>query len=143
MSNDYFRYAYLPKIGLVNSGQLEGCSEAKDEKAIQLQLTERLRGPNDELTERLKGSNGSRKRAKKKAKENKAIDLQLTERFMYRVFAWPTGWLLEMTLEHNIEDKVRAGEIKRGDSVIIDLDSHGNLMVVPAQQVDEPVVAGH
>ncbi|KAL7160680.1 hypothetical protein ABFS83_01G113400 [Erythranthe nasuta] len=133
MSNDY----------LVNSGQLEGCSEAKEEKAIQLQLTERLRGPNDELTERLKSSNGSRKRAaKKKAKENKAIELQLSERFMYRVFAWP-GWLLQMTLEHNMEDKVRAGEIKRGDSVIIDLDSHGNLVVLPAQQVDEPVVAGH
>ncbi|ONK56123.1 uncharacterized protein A4U43_C10F4360 [Asparagus officinalis] len=71
--------------------------------------------------------------------EAKEIDLQVTERFRDRVVdegyspsygARPLRRAIMRLLEDSLAEKMLAGEIKEGDSAIVDVDSEGNVMVL-------------
>ncbi|EYU41235.1 hypothetical protein MIMGU_mgv1a016528mg [Erythranthe guttata] len=92
----------------------------------------------------------------------KYIELQLTRRFMAEVVTLPSP-LVKRILEKNMEEKMRVGEIKEGDSVTVDLGSDGKILVLdsrsgtlaeeaeegssgapaeeaPAEEAEEPVI---
>ncbi|CAK7336813.1 unnamed protein product [Dovyalis caffra] len=79
-----------------------------------------------------------------KAKE---IELQVTERFRDRVVeegynpsygARPLRRAIMRLLEDSMAEKMLSGEIKEGDSVIIDVDSDGNVAVLNGQSGGAP-----
>ncbi|OAY63351.1 Chaperone protein ClpC1, chloroplastic [Ananas comosus] len=81
-----------------------------------------------------------------KAKE---IDLQVTERFKDRVVdegynpsygARPLRRAIMRLLEDSLAEKMLAGEVKEGDSAIVDVDSEGNVIVLKGGSgVQEPL----
>ncbi|KAJ8752666.1 hypothetical protein K2173_005555 [Erythroxylum novogranatense] len=71
--------------------------------------------------------------------KGKEIELQVTERFKERVVeegynpsygARPLRRAIMRLLEDSMAEKMLAGEIKEGDSVIVDVDSDGNVIVL-------------
>ncbi|EYU29007.1 hypothetical protein MIMGU_mgv1a025763mg, partial [Erythranthe guttata] len=62
----------------------------------------------------------------------KYIELQLTRRFMAEVVMLPSP-LVKRILEKNMEEKMRVGEIKEGDSVTVDLGSDGKILVLDSR----------
>ncbi|EYU41244.1 hypothetical protein MIMGU_mgv1a015191mg [Erythranthe guttata] len=62
----------------------------------------------------------------------KYIELQLTRRFMAEVVMLPSP-LVKCILEKNMEEKMRVGEIKEGDSVTVDLGSDGKILVLDSR----------
>jgi ATP-dependent Clp protease ATP-binding subunit ClpC len=79
-----------------------------------------------------------------KAKE---IELQVTERFRDRVVdegynpaygARPLRRAIMRLLEDSMAEKMLSAEIKEGDSVIIDVDSDGNVIVLNGQSGGAP-----
>ncbi|KAL3818483.1 hypothetical protein ACJIZ3_004388 [Penstemon smallii] len=85
----------------------------------------------------------------------KEIELQVTERFRDRVVdegynpsygARPLRRAIMRLLEDSMAEKMLASEIKEGDSVIVDVDSDGNVIVLngssgaPPEPSPEPVV---
>jgi ATP-dependent Clp protease ATP-binding subunit ClpC len=71
--------------------------------------------------------------------KKKEIDLQVTERFRDRVVdegyspsygARPLRRAIMRLLEDSLAEKILAGEIKEGDSVIVDVDSDGKVVVL-------------
>lgn len=71
--------------------------------------------------------------------KTKEIDLQVTERFTDRVVdegyspsygARPLRRAIMRLLEDSLAEKMLAGEIKEGDSAIVDVDSEGNVTVL-------------
>ncbi|XP_065872605.1 chaperone protein ClpC, chloroplastic [Euphorbia lathyris] len=71
--------------------------------------------------------------------KGKEIELQVTERFRERVVdegynpsygARPLRRAIMRLLEDSMAEKMLAGEIKEGDSVIVDVDSDGNVIVL-------------
>ncbi|OIC72779.1 hypothetical protein A7L55_22260 [Acinetobacter baumannii] len=71
--------------------------------------------------------------------KTKEIDLQVTERFTDRVVdegyspsygARPLRRAIMRLLEDSLAEKMLAGEIKEGDSAIVDVDSEGNVIVL-------------
>lgn len=71
--------------------------------------------------------------------KGKDIELQVTERFRERVVeegynpsygARPLRRAIMRLLEDSMAEKMLAGEIKEGDSVIVDVDSEGNVIVL-------------
>nr|AIM41268.1 chloroplast ATP-dependent Clp protease chaperone protein [Nicotiana benthamiana] len=86
--------------------------------------------------------------------KNKEIELQVTERFRDRVVdegynpsygARPLRRAIMRLLEDSMAEKMLAGEIKEGDSVIVDVDSDGNVTVLngtsgtPSDPAPEPI----
>ncbi|XP_055825247.1 ATP-dependent Clp protease ATP-binding subunit ClpA homolog CD4A, chloroplastic [Solanum dulcamara] len=86
--------------------------------------------------------------------KNKEIELQVTERFRDRVVeegynpsygARPLRRAIMRLLEDSMAEKMLAGEIKEGDSVIVDVDSDGNVNVLngssgaPSDSAPEPI----
>ncbi|WMV57765.1 hypothetical protein MTR67_051150 [Solanum verrucosum] len=84
----------------------------------------------------------------------KEIELQVTERFRDRVVdegynpsygARPLRRAIMRLLEDSMAEKMLAGEIKEGDSVIVDVDSDGNVTVLngssgtPSDPAPEPI----
>ncbi|THG13048.1 hypothetical protein TEA_012136 [Camellia sinensis var. sinensis] len=84
----------------------------------------------------------------------KEIELQVTERFRDRVVdegynpsygARPLRRAIMRLLEDSMAEKMLAGEIKEGDSVIVDVDSDGNVTVLngssgaPPESLAEPI----
>ncbi|KAK4488934.1 hypothetical protein RD792_004724 [Penstemon davidsonii] len=87
--------------------------------------------------------------------KTKEIELQVTERFRDRVVdegynpsygARPLRRAIMRLLEDSMAEKMLAREIKEGDSVIVDVDSDGNVIVLngssgaPPEPAPEPVV---
>ncbi|CAN4088690.1 unnamed protein product [Withania somnifera] len=87
--------------------------------------------------------------------KNKEIELQVTERFRDRVVdegynpsygARPLRRAIMRLLEDSMAEKMLAGEIKEGDSVIVDVDSDGNVTVLngssgaPTDPAPEPIL---
>ena len=92
----------------------------------------------------------------------KGIDLQVTERFCDRVVdegynpsygARPLRRAIMRLLEDSLAEKMLAGEVKEGDSAIVDVDSEGKVVVLkggsgvaeplePALSVGEPELIG-
>jgi ATP-dependent Clp protease ATP-binding subunit ClpC len=92
----------------------------------------------------------------------KGIDLQVTERFRDRVVdegynpsygARPLRRAIMRLLEDSLAEKMLAGEVKEGDSAIVDVDSEGKVVVLnggsgvaeplePALSVGEPELLG-
>ncbi|GFP82629.1 ATP-dependent clp protease atp-binding subunit clpa homolog cd4b chloroplastic [Phtheirospermum japonicum] len=87
--------------------------------------------------------------------KGKEIELQVTERFRDRVVdegynpsygARPLRRAIMRLLEDSMAEKMLAREIKEGDSVIVDVDSDGNVMVLngasgtPPETSPEPLV---
>ncbi|KAK8933427.1 hypothetical protein KSP39_PZI015413 [Platanthera zijinensis] len=71
--------------------------------------------------------------------EKKSIELQVTERFRDRVVdegyspsygARPLRRAIMRLLEDSLAEKILSGEIKEGDSAIVDVDSDGNITVL-------------
>jgi len=71
--------------------------------------------------------------------KTKEIDLQVTERFTDRVVdegyspsygARPLRRAIMRLLEDSLAEKMLAGEIKEGDSAIVDVDGEGNVIVL-------------
>ncbi|KAL6972971.1 ATP-dependent Clp protease ATP-binding subunit ClpA cd4b, chloroplastic [Sarracenia purpurea var. burkii] len=86
--------------------------------------------------------------------KTKEIELQVTERFRDRVVeegynpsygARPLRRAIMRLLEDSMAEKMLAGEIKEGDSVIVDVDSDGNVTVLngssgaPPEPLPEPI----
>ncbi|KAJ8553515.1 hypothetical protein K7X08_024193 [Anisodus acutangulus] len=86
--------------------------------------------------------------------KNKEIELQVTERFRDRVVeegynpsygARPLRRAIMRLLEDSMAEKMLAGEIKEGESVIVDVDSDGNVTVLngssgaPSDPAPEPI----
>nr|AIM41271.1 chloroplast ATP-dependent Clp protease chaperone protein [Nicotiana benthamiana] len=86
--------------------------------------------------------------------KGKEIELQVTERFRDRVVdegynpsygARPLRRAIMRLLEDSMAEKMLAGEIKEGDSVIVDVDSDGNVTVLngssgtPSNPTPEPI----
>nr|AIM41270.1 chloroplast ATP-dependent Clp protease chaperone protein [Nicotiana benthamiana] len=86
--------------------------------------------------------------------KGKEIELQVTERFRDRVVdegynpsygARPLRRAIMRLLEDSMAEKMLAGEIKEGDSVIVDVDSDGNVTVLngssgtPSDHAPEPI----
>ena len=86
--------------------------------------------------------------------KNKDIELQVTERFRDRVVeegynpsygARPLRRAIMRLLEDSMAERMLAGEIKDGDSVIVDVDSDGNVIVLngssgaPPESLPEPI----
>ncbi|KAL8058152.1 hypothetical protein ABFX02_03G000600 [Erythranthe guttata] len=150
MMDEFGRLFYLPSVGQVNTRPFEGSNKAREgttmsweDKASKLQLTQRFKGCNEAREEASTMPVRSKETAVRL--KEKAIEIHLTKRFTDRVFFWPE-WLIMMLLELKMAKKVRLGEIKGGDSVIVDLDSDGHVVVLggssgaPAEQAEEPVV---
>ncbi|XP_012830169.1 PREDICTED: ATP-dependent Clp protease ATP-binding subunit clpA homolog CD4A, chloroplastic-like [Erythranthe guttata] len=155
MIYDFVRVTYLPWVGVVSSAQFErgstsneareGATMSWKDKSTKLQLTRRFNKASNEAREgdtmsmRLKEKN-----AAVRLKEKKAIELQLTKRFLLGVLSWPLP-LVKVVLELNMAEMVSFGEVKGGDSVIVDLDSHGKLVIIrgsssAAPRFREPIV---
>ena len=71
--------------------------------------------------------------------KKREIELQVTERFREKVVeegynpsygARPLRRAIMRLLEDNMAEKMLSGDIKDGDSVIIDVDSEGNVIVL-------------
>ncbi|KVI06123.1 AAA+ ATPase domain-containing protein [Cynara cardunculus var. scolymus] len=80
--------------------------------------------------------------------KGKEIELQVTERFRDRVVdegynpsygARPLRRAIMRLLEDSMAEKMLAREIKEGDSVIVDVDSDGNVTVLGGGALPEPV----
>ncbi|KAL7099429.1 hypothetical protein ACP275_09G084000 [Erythranthe tilingii] len=87
--------------------------------------------------------------------KDKDIELQVTERFRDRVVdegydpsygARPLRRAIMRLLEDSMAEKMLGGEIKEGDSVIVDVDSDGKVVVLngssgaPSEMAEEPIV---
>ncbi|KAL7139707.1 hypothetical protein ABFS83_09G072000 [Erythranthe nasuta] len=87
--------------------------------------------------------------------KDKDIELQVTERFRDRVVdegydpsygARPLRRAIMRLLEDSMAEKMLGGEIKEGDSVIVDVDSDGKVVVLngssgaPSEMAEEPVM---
>ncbi|KAL7142398.1 hypothetical protein ABFS83_08G120600 [Erythranthe nasuta] len=148
MIYDFVRVTYLPWVGVVSSAQFERGStsnEAREvaamswkEKSTKLQLTQRFNNASNEAREGATMSMRLKEKNAVRVKEKKAIELQLTKRFLLGVLSWPVS-LVKVVLELNMAEKVSFGEVKGGDSVTVDLDSHGKLVIIRGSSSAAPL----